>query len=337
MRTWKSGTAHRPRPLKVGAFMVTQARIGSSSIEIAPLALGTNVFGWTADRDASFAVLDAFTRDGGNFVDTADGYSHWVPGNGGGESETIIGEWIANRAARDRLVIATKVSTHPQFLGLKASNVRAAADASLSRLQTDHIDLYYAHFDDAETPLEETVAAFSELVDAGKVRAIAVSNYTADRVAEWIRIARDGGYHLPVALQPHYNLVERGFETNGLQEVAVTEGLSVFPYYSLAKGFLAGKYRDQADATAAGASPRASSAAGYLDDRGARVLVALDQIAEAHSVEVAAVSLAWLRQQPSIAAPIASARNTEQLGALIGSMSLELSAAELEALSAASA
>lgn len=314
-----------------------RTRIGSSDLEIAPLALGGNVFGWTADRDASFAVLDAFVAGGANFVDTADGYSHWAPGNGGGESETIIGEWFAAGRDRDAVVLATKVSTHPEFSGLAAENVRAAADASLQRLGTDRIDLYYAHFDDAETPLEETVAAFSGLVDAGKVRAIGVSNYTAERVAEWFRIARAGGYHLPVALQPHYNLVERGFETNGLRDVAAAESLAVFPYYSLASGFLAGKYREAADATAPGASARAEGAVRYLDDRGRAVLAALDAAAAAHGVEPATVALAWLRQQPTVAAPIASARSVAQLPALLAAIDLELTGDELTALADASA
>ncbi|MBN9613819.1 MAG: aldo/keto reductase [Actinobacteria bacterium] len=317
--------------------MTARTAIGSSDLEISPLALGGNVFGWTADRDASFAVLDAFIAGGGDFVDTADGYSHWVPGHTGGESETIIGAWMADRAARDRVTIATKVSTHPGFSGLAAENVRAAADASLQRLGTDRIDLYYAHFDDEQTPLEETVAAFSGLVDAGKIRAIGVSNYTADRVEEWFRIARAGGYHLPVALQPHYNLLERDFETNGLRAAAEREGLAVFPYFSLAKGFLAGKYRDAGAATAEGASPRAEGAMSYFDDRGRAVLGALDEIAAAHAVDVASVSLAWLRQQPTVAAPLASARTTAQLTALLASMELELSADELAALATASA
>ncbi|MEV8338657.1 aldo/keto reductase [Leucobacter sp. NPDC077196] len=319
------------------AEQIARTRIGTSDLDIAPLALGGNVFGWTADRAASFDVLDAFVAGGGDFIDTADGYSAWAPGNSGGESETIIGEWLAERGNRDSVVLATKVSTHPDFSGLAPANVRAAADASLQRLQTDRIDLYYAHFDDAETPLEQTVAAFSELVDAGKVRAIGVSNYTAERVAEWFRIARDGGYHLPVALQPHYNLVERDFETNGLRAVAEDERLSVFPYFSLAKGFLAGKYRDADDATATGASPRAGEAAKYLDDRGRAVLAALDAAADAHDVPVAAVSLAWLRQQPTVAAPIASARNLEQLPALLASLTLDLSADEVASITAASA
>lgn len=315
----------------------TRTRIGTSELEIAPLALGGNVFGWTADRDASFDVLDGFLAGGGNFVDTADGYSHWVPGHGGGESETILGEWFAARGTRDRVVLATKVSTHPQFSGLAGDNVRAAADASLARLGTDYIDLYYAHFDDAETPLEETVAAFSGLVDAGKVRAIGISNYTAERAAEWFRIARAGGYHLPVALQPHYNLVERAFETNGLRAVAEAEGLGVFPYFSLASGFLAGKYRDAGDAETPGASDRASAAIAYLNDRGRAVLGALDTVAAAHAAELSTIALAWLRQQPTVAAPIASARTRDQLTALLASLTTELTPAELEQLAVASA
>lgn len=315
--------------------MVTSVRIGDSALAVAPLALGGNVFGWTADRATSFAVLDQFVAGAGDFIDTADGYSHWAPGNSGGESETIIGEWVSARGMRDRVTIATKVSTHPEFAGLQPANVRAAADASLARLQTDHIDLYYAHFDDPDTPLAETVEAFSGLVDAGKVRAIALSNYTAERVAEWCTIARAEGFHLPVALQPHYNLVEREFETNGLQDIAARERLTVFPYFSLAKGFLAGKYRDAAAAADAGASPRAGQAVEYLDDRGRRVLAALDTIAAREGVEVATVSLAWLRAQPTVGGPIASARTPEQLPALLASLELALTDDDLDALSAA--
>lgn len=316
---------------------ISRTRIGLSDLEIAPLALGGNVFGWTADRAGSFAVLDAFVAAGGDFIDTADGYSHWVPGHTGGESETILGEWFESRGTRDRVVLATKVSTHPSLSGLAAANVHAAAEASLTRLGTDVIDLYYAHFDDAATPLEETAAAFSELVDAGKIRAIGVSNYSAERVAEWMRIARANGLHLPVALQPHYNLVERDFETNGLRAVAAEEHLAVFPYFSLAKGFLAGKYRDAADAVAPGASARASGAIEYLDDWGRAVLAALDEIASARKLQLATVALAWLRQQPTIAAPIASARTVEQLDALVQTLTVELTTDELARLTAASA
>lgn len=315
----------------------TRTQIGSTGVEIAPLTLGGNVFGWTADRAASFEVLDAFVAGGGNSIDTADGYSHWVPGHTGGESETILGEWFAARGNRDDVFLATKVSTHPSFAGLAAANVQAAAEASLKRLQTDHIDLYYAHFDDEDTPLEQTVEAFSKLVDEGKVRAIGVSNYTAERIEEWFRTARAGGFHLPVALQPHYNLVERDFETNGLREVAEREGLAVFPYFSLAKGFLAGKYRDAADVSAVGASPRAGQAAEYLTDRGFGVLRALDEVAANHQVPVASVALAWLRNQPTIAAPIASARSVDQLSALLESLRIDLTPEDLELLTRASA
>lgn len=316
---------------------ITRTTIGSSSISIAPLALGGNVFGWTADRDATFEVLDAFVAGGGNFIDTADSYSRWVPGNSGGESERLIGEWMSARGSRDDVVIATKVFAHPEYQGLAPENVRAAVTASLDRLNTDHIDLYYAHHDDSEVPLIEVATVFSDLVNEGQIRAIGVSNFSAERLEEWLRIAREHGYHEPIAMQPHYSLVERDFETNGLQALAEREGLSVFPYYALASGFLAGKYRDSADAAAEGASPRAEGAAKYLDDGGRAILATLDEIAAAHGVEVASVALAWLRQQPTVGAPIASARHAGQVPALLASMSLELSDGEVAALSAASA
>ncbi|NQX13186.1 aldo/keto reductase [Microbacteriaceae bacterium VKM Ac-2855] len=306
--------------------------LGTSDLSVFPLSLGGNVFGWTADRETSFAVLDAYVAGGGNFIDTADVYSAWVPGNSGGESETIIGAWIAQRGRSDDLVIATKVSQHPEFSGLSADNVHAAAQASLARLGVDSIDLYYAHFDSADVPLAETVEAFSKLVDAGTIRAIGVSNFSAARIQEWLDIAEKGGFHKPVALQPQYNLVERGIEADVLP-LAVDAGLSVVPYYALASGFLTGKYRDGSENT----SPRAEGAAKYLDDRGRAVLAALDEIAAAHDAEVATVALAWLRSQPGVAAPIASARTVEQLPALLASATLELSSDELERLSAASA
>ncbi|NLA64435.1 MAG: aldo/keto reductase [Leucobacter sp.] len=313
---------------------LARVNIAHTNIEIAPLALGGNVFGWTADHDDSFAVLDGFVAGGGNFIDTADSYSRWVPGNHGGESERIIGKWMHARGSRDDVVIATKVFSHPEFQGLAPDNVRAALTESLDRLDTDYVDLYYAHHDDAEVPLIEVAAVFSQLVDEGQIRAIGVSNFSAERLNEWIRLAREHGYHLPVAMQPHYSLVERDFETNGLREVAEAEGLAVFPYYALASGFLAGKYRESSDGVAEGASPRAAAASKYLDERGKALLEALDNIAYAHDVEVASVALAWLRQQPTVAAPIASARNVAQLPALLASMSLELSGAELSALGA---
>ena len=304
-------------------------RIGRSDLDVFPICLGANVFGWTADRDESFRILDAFHAGGGNFIDTADSYSHWVPGNTGGDSEAIIGEWLAARKPQN-VVIATKVSQHPDFTGLAADNILKAADASLERLRTDHIDLYYAHFDDESVPLEETVTALSSLVDAGKVRHLGISNYSAARIAEWFEIVEAKGLHRPIALQPHYNLVEREFEGE-LRTIAEREQLAVLPYFSLAKGFLTGKYREGSSVD----SVRAEGAQAYLADHAA-LLPVLDEVAAAHGVSVATVSLAWLRSQPTVAAPIASARTVEQLPDLLASATLELSADELAALTAAS-
>lgn len=297
-----------------------------------PLVLGGNVFGWTADERTSHEVLDAFVGAGGSLVDTADGYSAWVPGNSGGDSETIIGRWFAASGRRDDVALATKVSQHPEFRGLAGANVAAAARASLQRLQTDRIDLYYAHFDDESVPLAETAAAFSALVDEGLVRTIGVSNYTPERVAEWFTIAEQEGLHRPVALQPRYNLVERDYE-EAYRPLAERLGLEVFPYYGLASGFLTGKYRDGATVDSA----RAQGASRYLDDRGRRVLAALDEVAAAHRTPVAAVALAWLRQQPTVTAPIASARTVEQVDDLVASATVTLASDELAALDAASA
>lgn len=307
-------------------------RIGRSDLDIRPLSLGGNVFGWTADRDTSFAVLDAFHAGGGDFIDTADGYSAWVPGNSGGESETLIGEWLASRKP-ENVVVATKVSTHPQFRGLSAANVRAAAEASLTRLGVDTIDLYYAHFDDAETPLEETVAAFGSLVRDGLVRYVAVSNYTAARIREWISLAEAGGFDLPVAVQPHYNLVHRTEVETEIVPVAEEFGLSLVPYYALASGFLTGKYRTP---DAAGDSPRASGAAKLATPAGLALIDALEDVGRAHGASIATTALAWLRVQPTVAAPIASASKLEQVADLVASMSLDLSADDLARLDAAS-
>jgi aryl-alcohol dehydrogenase-like predicted oxidoreductase len=302
-----------------------------SNLEVFPLSLGGNVFGWTSDEDESFAVLDAYAHAGGNFIATADGFSHWVAGNHGGESERLIGRWLSRRTDRDAFVVATKVSTHPQFKGLAAANIKAAADASLGRLQVDHLDLYYAHFDDPAIPLADTVGALSELVDAGKVRAIGISNYSPERIDEWFEATERNGLHRAVALQPHYNLVERDFES-ALQERAERYGLGVVPYSALAGGFLTGKYRDGAGV----ASARAHGASKYLDQRGHRVLETMDDVAGAHGASVAAVALAWLRVQSTVVAPIASARTVEQLPALLESVSLELTADEVAALGEAS-
>jgi aryl-alcohol dehydrogenase-like predicted oxidoreductase len=310
-------------------------RVSRTDLDVYEICLGGNVFGWTADRDDSFAVLDAYLDAGGNFIDSADGYSSFVPGHVGGESESMLGEWLAARpGARDRIVLATKVGKHPEFKGLAADNIRAAADASLSRLGTDRIDLYYAHQDDPEVPLTETLGAFAELIEMGKVRHVAASNYSAPRLAEALRVADAEGLPRYVALQPHYSLVERGEFEGPLQDLCRDEELAVFPYWGLARGFLTGKYRPGGEDVD---SPRAGAASQYLEDeRGPAVLEALDQVAAAHSAAVAAVALAWLRAQPAVLAPIASARNTGQLGPLIAAAGLELSPAELELLETAS-
>ncbi|MEH3090180.1 MAG: aldo/keto reductase [Microbacterium arborescens] len=303
--------------------------IGNSDLSVFPLALGGNVFGWTADRDASFAILDAFVEGGGNFVDTADSYSAWAPGHSGGESETIIGEWLAARS-RPEVVVATKVSQHPDFRGLAASNVRAAAEASLKRLGVDAIDLYYAHFDDEETPLEETVGAFGQLVADGLVRYVAVSNYTPERIAEWLRIADETGVARPVAIQPHYNLVHRNDVEENLAPLAERENLSLVPYFALAKGFLTGKYRSTD--TAGQDSPRAEGAAVYATPQGLRIIDTLERIGAAHDVSIASTALAWLRAQPAVAAPIASASRLDQVQGLLDGGRVELTADEVAEL-----
>ncbi|MDQ1580510.1 MAG: hypothetical protein QOD05_1285 [Microbacteriaceae bacterium] len=310
----------------------TRKAFGESDLSVYPINLGGNVFGWTADEETSFAILDGYTAAGGNFIDTSDNYPSWVPGNVGGESETIIGNWMAARGNRADTIIGTKVSRHPQFQGLAPDNIRKAADASLVRLQSDYIDVYYAHFDDETVPVEEFVGALSGLVDAGKVRYIAISNFSPERIEEWYRVTAENGFHRPVALQPHYNLVEREYERT-LAPIATRENLAVVPYFALAAGFLTGKYRDGATVD----SQRAEGAAKYLDDRGRRVLTALDAVAEAHSASATSVSLAWLAAQPTVAAPIASARNVEQLPDLIAAAELTLSDAELASLAEASA
>lgn len=311
------------------AVVLVMTRIGTSDLDVLPLSLGGNVFGWTADRDASFAVIDAFVDGGGDFVDTADSYSSWVPGNEGGESETIVGEWLASRNPSG-IVVATKVSQHPQFRGLAASNVRAAAEASLGRLGVDEIDLYYAHFDDETVPLEETVAAFGQLVEDGLVRHVGVSNYSAERIREWIEIAGRLGVALPVAVQPHYNLVHRNEVEDEIIPAAEEFGLGLIPYYSLASGFLTGKYRST---SAEGqTSPRAQGAAKYATEAGLRIIDALEEIGDAHGASIAATALAWLRAQPTVVAPIASARTVAQVPDLLAGARLELSSAEVQTL-----
>ena len=308
--------------------------IGSSDLTVFPLALGGNTFGWTSDEGSSRDVLDAFVSGGGDLIDTADSYSAWAPGNSGGESESIIGRWMADRGNRSDVVIATKVSQHPEFRGLSATNVAAAADASLARLGTDYIDLYYAHFDDENTPLEETVAAFDALVTEGKVRYIGISNFSAERVSEWVGIARRNGFAAPVALQPHYNLVHRSDFEKQLAPVAERAELGVLPYFGLAAGFLTGKYRTTADL---GQSNRGAGAKDYLTDEGLGVVSALATIADARGVAIASVALAWLLARPTVVAPIASARTLAQLPDLLEGARLELTGSEITLLDEASA
>lgn len=314
--------------------MTSLRSLGPSDLEVFPLALGGNVFGWTADQAQSFAVLDAYTAAGGNFIDTADAYSAWVQGNQGGESETVIGQWLAARGGRSDVVIATKVGAHPEYKGLSATTIKAAAEESLRRLGTDYIDLYYTHFDDPSVPVEEIIGALDELVTAGKVRSIAASNLTADRLQESLDFSDREGLARYVALQPHYNLVSRDTYEGGLQAVASRGGLAAVPYYALASGFLTGKYRTGATVD----SPRAEGASKHLEtERGRKVLAALDGVAQAHDAEIATVALAWLAAQPTVAAPIASARTVEQLPALTAVAELELTDAEIGLLATASA
>jgi aryl-alcohol dehydrogenase-like predicted oxidoreductase len=306
--------------------------IASTQLSVFPLCLGGNVFGWTVDEPSAFAVLDAYAAAGGNFIDSADSYSAWVPGNPGGESETIIGRWMAARGNRDDIVVATKVGKLPGLTGLAPATIRRAAEGSLARLGSDRIDLYYAHLDDPDTPLEDTLAAFGELIAEGKVRYIAASNYGAPRLAEALALARANDLPAYVAVQPHYNLVHRSEYEGGLADVCVREGLSCIPYAALASGFLTGKYRVGGAETG---SPRAAGARAYLDQRGVAVLAALDEVAASHGTTVAAVALAWLAAQTAVAAPIASARTPEQLADLLPVAELVLEGSELERLSGA--
>ncbi|MWA12124.1 aldo/keto reductase [Streptomyces sp. BA2] len=314
--------------------MTSLRKLGSSDLEVFPLALGGNVFGWTADEAQSFSVLDAYTAAGGNFIDTADVYSAWVPGNKGGESETVIGNWLAARGNRSDVVLATKVGAHPDYKGLSANTIKSGVEESLRRLRTDYIDLFYTHYDDPTVSVEEIIGALDELVTSGKVRAIAASNVTPERLQEFLDFSDREGLARYSVLQPHYNLVSRDTYEGPLEQVASRSGLAAVPYYALASGFLTGKYRPGAAVDSA----RAEGAGKHLGtDRGLRVLAALDEIAQARGAELATVALAWLAAQPTVAAPIASARTVEQLPALLAVGELELTDAEVSALTAASA
>lgn len=306
--------------------------MGNTELDVYGLCLGGNVFGWTIDEERSFAVLDAYVQAGGNFIDTADSYGRRGPG-GPGESERIIGRWMAARGNRDRLVIATKVGMSTDLKGLSAANVRAGAEASLERLGIERIDLYYAHEDDPQTPLQESLKAFGELIEDGLIGYAAASNYSAERLRQALELARREGVAEFVALQPHYNLMEREYEQE-LAPLCAEEGLACIPYFALARGFLSGKYRAGGEQVQ---SPRAGGVQeSYANERGFAVLEALDQIAQAHEAAVASVSLAWLRAKPTVGAPIASATSPEQVAELVASVELELSAEELTRLDDAS-
>lgn len=308
-------------------------RLGDTDLDVFPLCLGGNVFGWTIDEEGSFAVLDAYARAGGNFIDTADSYGRHGAGEAG-DSERIIGRWMASRGNRDELVIATKVGISPDLRGLSEATIARGIEGSLERLGIDTVDLYYAHRDDPDTPLEETLGTFGALIGSGKIRHAAASNYSASRLSEALEIGEREGMARYVALQPHYNLMERTEYEGELAAVCEQNGLACVPYFGLAKGFLTGKYSRDGELPD---SPRAQSVRdSYFNERGFAVLDALGDIAGEHETSFAAVALAWLLAQPTVLAPIASATSTEQLGELVAATELELTPAELERLDAVS-
>ncbi|WP_433694251.1 aldo/keto reductase [Paraburkholderia phenoliruptrix] len=309
-------------------------RIGHSQLQVAPLMFGGNVFGWTADETTSFSILDAFVDAGLDFIDTADVYSAWAPGNQGGESETVIGKWFRKSGKRDRVVLATKVSKHPKRKGLSAANIQAAVEDSLRRLQTDYIDIYFSHDDDSATPLAETLGAYQRLIEAGKVRVVGASNYSGARVEEALALARRHGLPAYQVLQPEYNLYDRaGYETD-IEPVALAHQLGVVVYWSLASGFLSGKYRSKEDLAG---KARAGRVEKYLNERGLRILGALDRVAARHASTPASVALAWLIARPSVTAPIASATSLRQLESLVAAVHLTLTGADILELDDASA
>jgi aryl-alcohol dehydrogenase-like predicted oxidoreductase len=310
-------------------------RIGNTDIAIAPLVLGGNVFGWSADEAASFAVLDAFAAEGLSCIDTADTYSAWVPGNSGGESETIIGRWLRKSGKRDEVVIATKVAKWSRRRGLSPENIAAAADDSLKRLGIDRIDIYFAHEDDPSVPLEDTLGAFQRLIEAGKVRAIGASNYSGMRLAEALAVSAKHGLPRYEVVQPEYNLVARKAYEKDIEPVVLRETLGVVCYYALASGFLSGKYRSEADL--AKSKARGGAVQKYLNAHGLRVLAALDALASAHRATPAQVALAWLIARRSITAPIASATSAGQVREIAAATRLALGKDEIAELDAASA
>ncbi len=311
-------------------------QLGHSGIEVPTLCLGGNVFGWTADEPRSFEVLDALLESGLNFVDTADVYSYWVPGHQGGESETIIGNWFKARGNRSQVILATKVGLPmgEGKQGLSRNYIRQAVEASLQRLQTDYIDLYQAHRDDESTPQEETLGAFAELIREGKVRAIGASNFSAERLESALEVSRKHNLPRYESLQPEYNLYDRAGYESALEPVCLKYELGVIPYFSLASGFLTGKYRSAADAAS---RPRAAMLKKYFNERGMRILEALDEVAREVKAKPAQVALAWLIARPGITASIASATSVEQLHELVGATRLELPHGAVEKLDEASA
>ena len=315
---------------------MTTRNLGTSTLRVSPLCLGTNVFGWTIDEKTSFAILDAFVAGGLNFIDTADIYSTWVPGHKGGESETIIGNWLKRSGNRSKVIIATKVGMEmtPNDKGLSKSYIFRAVERSLQRLQTDYIDLYQSHQDDPTTPLEETLEAYAQLIKQGKVRVIGASNYTAERLAAALEASERNGLPRYESLQPHYNLCERAGYEAALEPLCLEKKLGVIPYFSLASGFLTGKYRSEADLSK---SSRGQGVKKYLNERGFSILAALDQVAQNLHSTPGKVALAWLVARPSITAPIASATGVEQLHDLIDSTNLKLDAGSIELLNQSSA
>ena len=300
--------------------------LANTDLTVYPLCLSGNVFGYSADKQNSESVLSFYADNGGNFIDTADMYSQWAPGHIGGESETIIGDWMAKRGNRQKMIIATKVSKLDTRPGLKAANIKAACDESLKRLKSDYIDLYYAHQDDLDTPIEESLGAFDELIKAGKVRYIAASNFTPERLQESLNISKANGLSSYIASQDQYNLLDREYE-KGLMPTIEKNGLSQIPFYGLARGFLTGKYRPGVSVESVRASGVASN---YANERGWNLLSKLDQIAKDKKTTVAAISLAWLRAQPTVATPIASATKLEQIKEIMPIV--ELSSQELQTL-----
>ncbi|CEJ96456.1 Oxidoreductase [Caballeronia glathei] len=308
--------------------------IGTSELQVAPLMFGGNVFGWTADERTSFSILDAFVDHGLNFIDTADVYSAWIDGHVGGESETIIGKWFRESGKRDKIVLATKVGMLGTRAGLSAANIEAAVNDSLRRLKTDYIDVYFSHIDDAATPLEETLGAYQKLVKAGKVRVIGASNYTGERVAEALAVSKEAGLPAYQVLQPEYNLYNReGYEID-IEPVAQAHKLAVVTYFSLASGFLSGKYRSKADTEQAARGSRVEK---YMNDRGFRIIDALVDVARRNDTTPATVALAWIIARPSVTAPIASATSVAQLESLAAATRLALPPEDLAALDEASA